>query len=194
MKKTHYQVSQIKKIPLKITLLGIILNSTFDTSQPISYNGIEITESMNHEITLELLKELDNLKIKKYSDALFFGQVHPKTSKREGKGIMKYKNGRVYEGEFYNDLRQGDGYELYPNNNTYIGGFYEGKAHGSGIYKWNNGEVYDGEWKHGLKNGNGMWKGGNGDSYIGEWTDSRADGYGVHIWSNGDRYEGEWKI
>ena len=137
---------------------------------------------------------MDCLKIRRYSDALYFGQVHPKTTHREGKGIMKYKNsGRVYEGEFYLDLRHGNGFEQYPNGNTYLGGFAKGKAHGNGIYKWANGEIYDGEWQNGLKNGNGMWKGNNGDSYIGEWKDSRADGYGVHVWSNGDRYEGEWK-
>lgn len=34
---------------------------------------------------------MDCLKIKKYNDALYFGQVNPKSGLREGKGIMKYK-------------------------------------------------------------------------------------------------------
>ena len=76
---------------------------------------------------------------------------NPEGVKPEPNPYEKYKNIRIYEGEFYQDLRHGIGFELYPNGNTYQGGFYEGKAHGNGIYKWNNGELYDGEWRHGLK-------------------------------------------
>jgi hypothetical protein len=106
---------------------------------------------------------------------------------------MKYNSGRVYEGQWEDDIRCGKGYERYPNNNSYIGEFKKSKPWGKGVYRWSNGEVYDGEWYQGLKHGYGIWKGIYGDSYIGEWKNSRADGYGVHTWSNGDRYEGEWK-
>lgn len=47
---------------------------------------------------------------------------------------MKYKNGRVYEGFFKNDLRDGKGFELYHNGNTYKGDFKYGKAEGKGLY------------------------------------------------------------
>jgi hypothetical protein len=40
-------------------MLNTNSNSSFDPSQPISYNDIEITETMSQEITLELLKQLD---------------------------------------------------------------------------------------------------------------------------------------
>jgi len=43
---------------------------------------------------------------------------------------MKYKSGRVYEGEWLNDLRHGRGYERYENGNVYLGQFETGKAHG----------------------------------------------------------------
>lgn len=45
---------------------------------------------------------------------------------------MKYKSGRVYEGEFLNDIRHGRGYERFENNNYYLGEFERGKAHGKG--------------------------------------------------------------
>lgn len=32
---------------------------------------------------------------------------------RFGKGVMKYKSGRIYEGEWMGDLRHGQGYEKY---------------------------------------------------------------------------------
>ena len=43
---------------------------------------------------------------------------------------MKYKSGRVFEGDWQADLRHGKGYERYENWNIYIGAFHTGKAHG----------------------------------------------------------------
>jgi hypothetical protein len=44
---------------------------------------------------------------------------------------MKYKSGRIYEGNWENDLRHGMGYELYSNGNFYHGEFAGGKQIGS---------------------------------------------------------------
>ena len=35
--------------------------------------------------------------------------------KRNGKGVMKYRNGRQYEGDWVDDIREGKGFERYPN-------------------------------------------------------------------------------
>ena len=60
---------------------------------------------------------------------------------------MKYKDNRLYEGEWKNDLREGRGYEKYGNGNIYVGMFSKGKANGKGVYTWkHSGEIYDGEW------------------------------------------------
>ena len=48
--------------------------------------------------------------------------------KREGKGIFKWRDGRVYEGEWR-----------------------EGKQHGLGIFTSKDGLVKRGEWKYGKK-------------------------------------------
>ena len=48
----------------------------------------------------------------------------------------KYIDGRVYEGEWQNDLRHGQGTEKYSNGDSYVGNFQDGKAHGKGIYTW----------------------------------------------------------
>ena len=85
----------------------------------------------------------------KYKNAIFLGTVIK--GKRHGKGVMKYRNGRQYEGFWEHDLRDGKGFERYPNGNTYFGQFKYGKAHGKGVYTWKNGEVYDGEWNQGVK-------------------------------------------
>lgn len=39
--------------------------------------------------------------------------------KRNGWGVIIYKSGRVYEGQWVDDIRNGDGYELYQNKNSY---------------------------------------------------------------------------
>lgn len=89
--------------------------------------------------------------IKKFGEtSVYIGQLDLGTN-RHGYGIMKYTNGRQYEGSWENDLRVGEGYERYHNGNTYSGYFKAGKANGHGVYTWVNGEVYDGEWLRGNK-------------------------------------------
>jgi hypothetical protein len=55
----------------------------------------------------------------RYKDAIYIGIVI--NSKRHGKGVMMYRNGRQYEGFWDRDLRDGKGFERYPNGNTYFG-------------------------------------------------------------------------
>ncbi len=159
-------------------------------------------------VNLETLKKSQYFGPKKYSDATYQGIL--RDGKREGKGLMKYNNGRIYEGEWCNDLRDGKGLETYPNGNSYEGEFKQGKAEGKGIYKWHNGEVYDGEWHQGLKHGDGVWKGIFNHKLRKEYTEiltlengravrQRAMGctFGKMVtnsgFKEGDRYEGEWK-
>ncbi|CDW73917.1 UNKNOWN [Stylonychia lemnae] len=139
---------------------------------------------------VSLAKTQENFGTKHYKDSIYYGQLEER--KRQGKGVIIYNTGRLYEGDWQNDQRHGHGFEKYVNGNTYQGQYQDGKAHGKGIYIWKNGESFDGEWIMGAKEGYGIWKGISNDSYIGQWKNSKADGYGVHTWKNGDRYEGEW--
>ena len=82
----------------------------------------------------ELLEHSENFGVKRYKDAVFRGEIDPETNKRVGKGVIVYKNGRTYEGEWVSDKRQGRGYERFANGNIYQGEFLEGKAHGKGLY------------------------------------------------------------
>lgn len=71
------------------------------------------------EVDLLALQEIDGFQILKYKDAIYAGIVI--TGKRHGKGVMKYRNKRQYEGFWEKDLRHGKGFERYPNGNTYFG-------------------------------------------------------------------------
>lgn len=64
------------------------------------------------------------------------GEENKENNKREGRGIMVYRNGRVFEGSWLNDMREGKGCERYENGSSYDGDFHRGKPHGKGIYRW----------------------------------------------------------
>ena len=65
---------------------------------------------------------------------------------QEGRGIYRYKNGQVYDGEFVED-----------------------KMHGMGKYKWPDGKVYEGGWINGLQHGRGFYTNSQGVKRYGVW-------------------------
>ena len=75
-----------------------------------------VFESM--EADPEKMKNSDRFYIKRYPDALFFGEVERNACNkliRQGLGVMKYRNGRVFEGDWDDDVRHGRGFEKYVN-------------------------------------------------------------------------------
>ena len=101
------------------------------------------------EIDLAELQNDPNFCERRFPQAIFLGVM--KEGRRDGMGVMKYANGRQYEGAWGKDIRNGKGFERYPQGNSYYGYFKNGKADGKGVFTWCNGEVYDGEWVQGLK-------------------------------------------
>lgn len=72
---------------------------------------------------------------------------------KNGKGIIKYKKGGSYEGEWVNNCQHGLGIyiEMIMVNdeekfNKYTGDFKEGYYHGKGVMEYWNGDKYNGEW------------------------------------------------
>ena len=49
--------------------------------------------------------------------------------------------------EFANGLRNGKGIYKYPDNSVYEGEYKNDKKHGKGIFRYSNGDVYDGSYK-----------------------------------------------
>ena len=148
-----------------------------------------------------------------FKDCKYIGEF--KNGKLEGKGIMTYTNGRVYEGEFKNNAPDGLAVESYENGDKYIGKFVSGSKNGYGLYVYANGEIYEGQFennkpcgqgrlivsknsyyegtfKNGKCNGQGKYGYPNGDIYEGQWLDSVKHGKGRYIYANGDIYEGDF--
>ena len=90
---------------------------------------------------------------------------------RHGNGIMKFKNGNVYRGEFMNDMFEGMGEYIWADGRSFVGKFRADKIEGKGIAHWPDGRKYEGEWIDDLAEGHGILK--LGDSRVFEGTFKR---------------------
>ena len=136
-----------------------------------------------------------------------------------GKGIMHYKNGDIYNGEWQNGKRHGIGTmtsgsrtyngqwkndqfvkasdtgidkKHYPDGSDYTGDLVNGKRHGRGTMKFFNGNIYSGEWENDIISGKGTFTYKNGDKYVGEYKYGKRSGKGTFTFVNGSSYTGEW--
>ena len=77
---------------------------------------------ISNEFDYEKVVLSDLFGIKQYKDSLYRGELDANTKKRQGYGVLVYKeNGRVYEGEWDKNQRHGRGYEMFPSGNFYQG-------------------------------------------------------------------------
>ena len=121
---------------------------------------------------------------------------------------IKYKDGRIYDGEIKDGKANGIGIMTWSDDNydyVYVGKWNDGMKNGSGkMTSWPKGTehndewvedmmIYDGEWVNDKRTGKGRYTWPSGDFYEGEWNNDNAHGYGIMKSSNGNIYEGEWK-
>lgn len=57
----------------------------------------------NPEFDFENVKNIEGFKVKMYPEAIYMGCFQ--NGVRNGPGVMKYNSGRVYEGEWVDDIR-----------------------------------------------------------------------------------------
>ncbi|XP_058469615.1 alsin isoform X2 [Solea solea] len=126
------------------------------------------------------------------------------SGKTNGRGVLKWPDGRIYTGEFKNGLEDGFGEFLAPNktlnkNDQYQGQWKDGKMHGLGKYRYASGEVYDGSFQDGMRHGHGMLRNGKLNTcspsvFIGQWLQDKKTGYGVFDdITKGEKYMGMWQ-
>jgi len=127
-----------------------------------------------------------------YNYGTYTGQFNQE-GKWEGKGLLKFANGNIYEGEFKGGLPNGKGNFKFANGNIYEGDYKNGLFDGKGIFKWNDGDIYEGEYKENKRCGKGIMKYANGETYEGNFKDNEKNGYGIFKFANGNIYEGNWK-
>lgn len=113
-------------------------------------------------------------------------------SLRQGKGIEKWADGRIFKGEFEQDSMT-YGELTFPNGNSYIGQFVDSKLNGFGVLKTVGESEYSGQFFDGLKQGKGKIKYENGNYYDGEFFKGKKHGQGLFYWASESKtYEGDW--
>ena len=172
-----------------------IMNNAIKENKKNYEKIIELIQSMNKE--LEELTNKCNIKIgvKNYPEGKYEGELV--NNMREGKGKLYYINnekymGKIYIGEWKNDLRNGKGVETWKSGNRFVGDFINDKREGYGIYYFSDGGRYEGNWKNGKKEGFGVDYYTDGDRYEGKWKNGKRDGQGVYYYRNGDREMGNY--
>lgn len=110
-----------------------------------------------------------------------------------GKGTMIYPNGMIYEGEFIDGKREGSCTIKLPNGRVFEGNNVDGKPNGYGVLIISNREKYEGYWQDGKKSGQGKYVYPEGSVYEGEFTNDARNGKGKMLYSDGRVYNGEWK-
>ncbi|XP_045063859.1 alsin isoform X1 [Coregonus clupeaformis] len=124
--------------------------------------------------------------------------------KPNGRGIVKWPDGRIYTGTFKNGLEDGFGDYVIPSktlnkNDHYQGHWKEGKMHGIGTFKYATGELYEGSFQDNMRHGHGMLRSGTLNSsspsvFIGQWVHDKKTGYGVFDdITRGEKYMGIWQ-
>jgi hypothetical protein len=110
---------------------------------------------------------------------------------KDGLGIMKWSDGRVYKGEFWEDQMHGQGLLTYLDGSAYKGDFRNGKREGKGEARFGCGGQYVGYWKEGVFHGHGQCTWPDGSVYLGEWNMGKTHGHGIELRANGSvRHEG----
>jgi hypothetical protein len=86
------------------------------------------------------------------NEALYQGERN-KDSQPDGRGVMVYSDGTIYEGEFVDGMCEGKGRLIHAFGDVYEGDWDDNKAHGDGIFTTLDGTVYVGQWEDDKKHG-----------------------------------------
>lgn len=71
----------------------------------------------------------------------------------DGIGTFVYADGKVYEGNWRNGVREGHGRLVHTNGATYTGDWKNNMANGLGVYQDHQNYKYEGQWKDDCQEG-----------------------------------------
>mmetsp|Transcript_45687 Transcript_45687/g.111312 ORF Transcript_45687/g.111312 Transcript_45687/m.111312 type:complete len:829 (+) Transcript_45687:432-2918(+) len=115
-----------------------------------------------------------------------------KNDHKHGTGVMRFADGRVFEGEYIRG-QMIQGKMTYQDGSVYGGSWVDGMRHGRGKCIFVDGSEYEGEFREGNFHGHGKMTWNDGGWYVGEWCDGEMHGRGKEIRPDGSlRHDGEW--
>jgi hypothetical protein len=127
------------------------------------------------------------------SQVVLSGEADFKDGAPNGRAVLRWVDGRTYEGEMKNGKENGKGVMTWQDGTRYDGDFKDGAMTGKACFTEPDGTKYEGDYLNGLLNGQGVLQGPDGSCYKGEFSRGLMNGKGVMTWKNGSRYEGEYR-
>lgn len=141
----------------------------------------------------------------------YMGEFAPNTRAFDGRGIMKFKSGDLYDGKWRNGVMHGHGTFIYAQifeddseedeeqkdaakqtvTANYVGEFVEGKRT-EGTLTYDNGDIFTGIFNEAGIRESGSIKFSNGDEFAGLFEEG-AMKCGIMNFKNGDVYSGEFE-
>ena len=109
-----------------------------------------------------------------------------------------FQDGRIYEGEFVNNLPDGVGKMTFANHDTYEGHWDKGNMQNHGTYRFFSVKhdkfrgYYEGEFKDSMFSGLGKMVYPDKSEYCGLWQNGKKNGYGQFVMPFGDTIVGFW--
>ena len=126
-----------------------------------------------------------------YKNYIYFGEFRTDKLIPHNRGILIYKNGDRYYGNFENGKKNKIGiYYFKKSGGKYQGEWEDNKMNGYGKYFYPNGTIYEGFFKNNKRHGYGVLITSKGDKYITFWNEGNVSDYGKIIYKDGKVYEG----
>jgi hypothetical protein len=115
-----------------------------------------------------------------------------KNDLKHGTGVMRFADGRVFEGEYIRG-QMIQGKMTYQDGSVYGGSWVDGMRHGRGKCIFVDGSEYEGEFREGNFHGHGRMTWNDGGWYVGEWNNGKMHGRGTEVLPDGSvRHDGDW--
>ena len=112
--------------------------------------------------------------------------------RKHGRGMMTWRTGGRYDGEYVNDKMTGYGMMTWADGRRYEGQWLEGRCTGYGVTTFKSGSRYVGSYVMDKMQGRGCYSFADGRRYEGEYEANQKHGRGVYKWANGLLFTGTW--
>lgn len=159
---------------------------------PPSASSSALASSSSSRCSSELQTDLKTQELI-FDFGRYVGEVDPLSGLRSGHGVLHYRSGNVYTGEWRDGAAHGFGEKRYRNGDIYRGLWREGKRSGRGSYLFVDGHLYEGMYVNDCCDGNGIFTTLNGDRYAGQWKAGLKHGKGREELASGQVFVGNWR-
>jgi hypothetical protein len=117
---------------------------------------------------------------------IYFDEIHyeceyigeKRNGKKNGKGIVHFADGAVYDGYWKDDMRHGKGIYKAPDGSAYDGEWKNDIKEGKGVYIWKSGSRFEGFFRNDSRNGTGVFYNSQTQQTIdGSWVNDTLNGF-----------------